>query len=89
MKKQSMIFSTDQGGEEIISSGDAAELKPSAKTHHLSSFGLLNRNGLEITPGISLPEPAGEKSKPDTEFSAWLPPQEQWGYIPMRKFDFW
>lgn len=89
MKTQNMIFSTKQDQEEIISLRHPDNLKHPAKAHHLSSFGLLNRNGLEIATGISLPEIVEEKSIPYTEFADWLPLQEQWGYIPMRKFDFW
>lgn len=89
MKKQDMIFSTQEDPEEIVSSSRTTNLEHPTRTYHLSSFGLLNRNGLEIPPGISLTEPAEEKSMPDTPFSAWLPIEEQWGYIPMRKFDFW
>ena len=89
MKTQNMIFSAMQDQEEIISSNQPGHLRHPAKAHHLSTFGLLNRNGLEITMGISLPELVEEKTIPPAEFSDWLPLQEQWGYIPMRKFDFW
>ena len=90
MKMQTMIFSAKQEQQEILSSGQLDVLEhPARGHHHLSSFGLLNRNGLEIPHGISLPELIEEENKTYIEFSDWLPLQEQWGYYPMRKFDFW
>ena len=88
MNQHDMIFSEKPRRDELFIPSQPNPIKHSHH-HHLSSFGLLNRNGLEVPPGISLSEPGEEKNKPGSEFSSWLPLQEQWGYIPMRKFDFW
>lgn len=89
-----MIFSSKsvmQPNENIRFSKRSSKVRPPLKTHHLSSFGILNRNGLEIDNGVSLPEIEEEKEKENTltEFSGWSLPQQRAGYIQCRKHDFW
>lgn len=77
-----------------MQSGEKIELtktgrhKQTVKTHHLSSFGILNRNGLEITNGRELPtiEEPTENKLP--EFSNWSMPEERPGYIQCKTHDF-
>jgi hypothetical protein len=65
--------------------------KQSVKTHHLSTFGILNRNGLEITNGRDLPDlPVIEEEIESTlsEFSDWSMPEQRVGYIQCKLHDF-
>jgi hypothetical protein len=63
------------------------EKKP-LKTHHLSSFGILNRNGLEIAI-VTIPNFEEEDDEIlQSEFSDWLMPEPLSGYIRCRKHDF-
>lgn len=56
--------------------------------HHLSSFGVLNRNGLEIPSGIG-DEPATEQADAvPAEFTAWSMPEQRPGFIQAKKHDF-
>ncbi|MGZ5219609.1 MAG: hypothetical protein ACXWV6_02795 [Chitinophagaceae bacterium] len=58
------------------------------KTHHLSSFGILNRNGLEITNGRDLPDIEQLNESKRAEFSDWSMPEQRQGYIQCKKHDF-
>lgn len=55
---------------------------------HLSSFGHLNRNGLEIPSGLE-PDPVEEEEiRKKAEFAAWSMPEQRPGFIQVRKHDF-
>ena len=57
-------------------------------THHISSFGVLNRNGLEIPSGIEAEPPEQPVNTKDAEFAAWSMPEQRPGFIQARKHDF-
>lgn len=55
---------------------------------HLSVFGMLNRNGLEMPPVLepdSLDEPIETKN---TEFTTWSMPEQRPGFIRARRHDY-
>ena len=58
------------------------------KSHHLSSFGILNRNGLEIANNIDSPINEEEKDNKLAEFSDWSMPEQRTGYIQSKLHDF-
>jgi len=58
------------------------------KSHHLSSFGILNRNGLEIPSGIEMPVIEAEEEIIVAEFSEWSMPVQNSGYIKCKQHDF-
>jgi hypothetical protein len=64
--------------------------KPVIGSHHISSFGILNRNGLEITAATQDPEPevATETAILPAEFTNWSMPVERPGYMQSRRHDF-
>lgn len=77
-----------QPGGKIESTKSGRHKQP-VKTHHLSSFGILNRNGLEITNGRELPvsdEELTESKLP--EFPGWSMPEQRPGYIQCKTHDF-
>ena len=57
-------------------------------THHISSFGVLNRNGLEIPSGIEAEPVEREEETKRAEFIAWSMPEQRPGFIQARKHDF-
>jgi hypothetical protein len=62
--------------------------KQSIKYPHLSTFGILNRNGLEIPEDINLtPTEEGDETKPSFFARASMPEQPS-GYIKCKKHDF-
>ncbi len=76
-----------QPGEEIRYTKRSRE-KQLIKTHHLSSFGILNRNGLEINTGKDLLAGEEENETKSSEFSDWSMPEQRSGYIQGKKHDF-
>lgn len=76
-----------QPGEKIIPT-TLNRSRQSIKVHHLSSFGILNRNGLEIANGRELPDIEQENEIKRTEFSDWSMPEQRPGYIQCKKHDF-
>lgn len=58
------------------------------KTHHLSSFGILNRNGLEIAIIRTIPDFEEDDEMLHFEFLEWSMPEERPGYIKCKKHDF-
>ena len=58
------------------------------KSHHLSSFGILNRNGLEIPSGIEMPLIEAEDEIIVAELSEWSMPVQSAGYIKCKQHDF-
>jgi hypothetical protein len=76
-----------QRAEKIIPAARSRS-KQTIKAHHLSSFGILNRNGLEITNGRDLPAVEHENESKETEFSDWSMPEQKPGYIQCKKHDF-
>lgn len=58
------------------------------KIHHLSSFGILNRNGLEIINEKDLSIIEEENEDNVSVFSGWLIPVPRPGYIKVRLHDF-
>jgi hypothetical protein len=77
-----------QPGEKIAPKSTGRKAKQSVKTHHLSSFGILNRNGLEINNGRDLPAIEEGNEKKLSEFSDWSMPEQPMGYIQGRVHDF-
>ncbi len=65
--------------------------EPSLKVQHLSSFSILNRNGLEIDNGIIelATDDQKEEEKPLSEFSGWSLPLQRAEYFQSKKHDFW
>ena len=77
-----------QPDEKIAPKSTGRRVKQPVKKHHLSSFGILNRNGLEINSGGNLPAiEEGYESKL-SEFSNWSMPEQPKGYIQGRIHDF-
>jgi hypothetical protein len=76
-----------QPGEKIIQL-KRIRRKQSIKSPHISSFGILNRNGLEITKDMDLPViEEGNETKPST-FATGSMPEQLSGYIKCKKHDF-
>ncbi|HKO82737.1 MAG TPA: hypothetical protein VJU78_20165 [Chitinophagaceae bacterium] len=63
--------------------------KQPARVYHLSSFGILNRNGLEIVneKDLSIIEEENEDNV-SSMFSEWLIPVPRPGYIKVKLHDF-
>ena len=61
--------------------------KPTIKTQHLSSFGILNRNGLEIPSGIETNPVEKEEDAKRAEFAEWSMPEQRPGFIQAKKHD--
>lgn len=76
-----------QPGKKIESSVRSKSRYP-IKTHHLSSFGILNRNGLEMTNESDLAIMEEKKEEKTSEFSEWSMPEQRPGYIQGRLHDF-
>jgi hypothetical protein len=88
-----MIFTANksmQPGEKIVfPRRSRIKKKETIKPHHLSSFGILNRNGLEITNGVDPPDLEELiESNNLPEFSDWSMPEERHGYIKCKAHDF-
>jgi hypothetical protein len=62
--------------------------KHPVKIHHLSTFGILNRNGLEVANNITSPVTEEEKENKRDEFSDWSMPEQRPGYIQCKLHDF-
>jgi hypothetical protein len=63
--------------------------KASFKSPHISSFRILNRNGLEIPSGSGVPPVVEEYSQTKPfEFQTPLMPEQASGYIKCKKHDF-
>jgi hypothetical protein len=62
--------------------------KLQVKIHHLSSFGILNRNGLEISTVRDLQADEEETVPKQPEFLDWTMPEQRPGYIQGKKHDF-
>ena len=62
--------------------------KQPARVYHLSSFGVLNRNGLEIMNEKDLSIIEEENEVEIAVFSEWLIPVPRAGYIKARLHDF-
>lgn len=62
--------------------------KRPARVYHLSSFGILNRNGLEIINEKDLSIIEEENKDEISVFSEWLVPVPRAGYIKVRLHDF-
>ena len=67
---------------------DGNKSRHPVKTHHLSSFGILNRNGLELINEKDFAITVEEKEEKTSEFSEWSMPEQRLGYIQGRKHDF-
>ena len=76
-----------QEREEILIKRHRGGNRP-VKTSHLSSFGILNRNGLEITTGRETAPVEEEHEIKRPEFSDWYMPEQQHGYIKCKPHDF-
>ena len=77
-----------QPGEKIRPS-KRIRRKQFIKTHHLSSFGILNRNSFEIINGGDLPVVIEEENESKlSEFSDWSMPEQPSGYIKCKNHDF-
>jgi len=76
-----------QSSEKIGYTNRSREKQP-IKTHHLSSFGILNRNGLEINTGRDLFIVEEENETKSSEFIDWSMPEQRSGYIQGKKHDF-
>jgi hypothetical protein len=62
--------------------------KPLILSHHISTFGILNRNGLELATKVTEEEHAPEADQSKSEFIGWSMPEERPGYIQTRRHDF-
>ncbi len=60
----------------------------SIKVHHLPSFRILNRMGLEILKGRGMPDIEEENKYKRPEFPECLMPEQPSGYIKCKKHDF-
>ena len=76
-----------QPGEKIRPSNHSRR-KQFIKTHHLSSFGILNRNSFEIVNGGDLPVNEVENESKLSKFSDWSMPDQPSGYIRCKNHDF-
>ena len=76
-----------QPGEKIRQS-KRNRRKQSGKSPHISSFGILNRNGLEIPASIDLPPIEEDNETRPSAFAAGLMPEQASGYIKCKKHDF-
>lgn len=71
-----------------IESREPGKSRHPVKTHHLSSFGILNRNGLEIITERDLAIMEEEKEEKASEFTEWSMPEQRLGYIQGKLHDF-
>jgi len=78
-----------QPGKKIRSEKYTGTEKKPLKTHHLSSFGILNRNGLEISTVRTVWDFEEDDEILHSEFSDWSMPEERPGYIRCKKHDFY
>lgn len=62
--------------------------KRAVPVYHLSSFGVLNRNGLEIPSGIELDPVEREEDTKGDGFTEWSMPEQRTGFIQVKKHDF-
>jgi hypothetical protein len=76
-----------QPGEKIKSSKRNRH-KQFIKTHHLSSFGILNRNSFEIINSGDRPVNKEENESKLSKFSDWSMPDQPLGYIRCKNHDF-
>jgi len=76
-----------QPSEKIRYTKHSREKHP-IRTHHLSSFGILNRNGLEIDIIRDLLASEEENEPKSPEFLDWSMPEQRPGYIKVKKHDF-
>ncbi|MEP7371932.1 MAG: hypothetical protein ABI675_01000 [Chitinophagaceae bacterium] len=63
-------------------------LKASTKSPHISSFRILNRNGLEIPSGSGVALIEEDNQTKPSEFQAQSMPEQASGYIKCKKHDF-
>ena len=86
-----MVFSVKAGMQQPgdkIRNANRRRRKQLIKSHHLSSFGILNRNGLEIPSGIDMPVIEAEDEIIVAEFPDWSMPVQTSGYIRCKQHDF-
>jgi hypothetical protein len=76
-----------QAREEILIKRHRGRDHP-VRTSHLSAFGILNRNGLEITNGREMPPVEEEHENKRPEFLDWTMPEQRPGYIKCKPHDF-
>jgi hypothetical protein len=76
-----------QPGEKIRHS-KRGRWKQSIKSPHISSFGILNRNGLEIPAGIDRPVIEDDSKTKQPAFTDGSMPEQPSGYIKCKKHDF-
>jgi hypothetical protein len=62
--------------------------KHSIKSPHISSFGILNRNGLEISTVVDMPAIEENKESNQSPFADGLMPEQPSGYLKCKKHDF-
>lgn len=74
------------GGKIRYSKG--SRRKQSIRSPHMSSFGILNRNGLEIPAGLDMPANDEDHENKLSTFTEVSMPEQQQGYIKCRKHDF-
>ena len=77
-----------QQPDEIIISAKRSRRKQSIKIHHLPSFRILNRTGLEMLKGRDIPDIEKENECKRSEFPDCLMPEQPSGYIKCKKHDF-
>ncbi len=68
--------------------GFSNQKKKPILVNHLSSFGVLNRNGLEISPGIDPEVAEKEEDTRSGEFIKWSMPEQRPGFMQAKKHDF-
>ena len=76
-----------QPSEKIRNTNRSREKQP-FRTHHLSSFGILNRNGLEINTTRDILVDEEENEIKSSEFMDWSMPEQRSGYLQGKKHDF-
>ena len=62
--------------------------RPVVTSRHITSFGLLNRNGLEIPSGIEDDPVEREEDAKRDAFTEWSMPEQRPGFIQPKKHDF-
>ncbi|HRO71636.1 MAG TPA: hypothetical protein PK951_14695 [Chitinophagaceae bacterium] len=68
--------------------GISNQKKKPVIVNHLSSFGVLNRNGLEISTGIENEVADKEEDTRSGEFVKWSMPEQRPGFMQVKKHDF-
>jgi hypothetical protein len=76
-----------QPDEEIMSI-KRSSTKQSVRLYHLSSFGNLNRNWLEIPKGRDIQHIEEDNEIKPSESPQWPMPEQPSGYIKCKKHDF-